>query len=87
MLLPNCTFYGKKKSTFIKNQELYNFNNVSNDKFKIFNKFLLTGDKFIPEFHLKQPRFTYSACTAFTKRPERIQQFKETGHIKPLCRK
>ena len=87
MLLPNCTFYGKKKSTFIKNQELYNFNYVSNDKFKIFNKFLLTGDKFIPEFHLKQPRFTYSACTAFTKRPERIQQFKETGHIKPLCRK
>ena len=87
MLLPNCTFYGKKKSNFIKNQELYNFNNVSNDKFKIFNKFLLTGDKFIPEFHLKQPRFTYSACTAFTKRPERIQQFKETGHIKPLCRK
>ena len=87
MLLPNCTFYGKKKSTFIKNQELYNFNYVSNDKFKIFNKFLLTGDKFIPEFHLKQPRFTYSACTAFTKRPERIQQFKETGHIKPLYRK
>ena len=87
MLLLNCTFYGKKNSTFIKNQELHNFNNVSNDKFKIFNKFLLTGDKFIPEFHLKQPRFTYSACTAFTKRPERIQQFKETGHIKPLCRK
>ena len=54
---------------------------------KIFNKFLLTGDKFIPEFHLKQPGFTYSACRAFTKRPERIQRFKETGHIKLLYRK
>ena len=28
MLLSNCTVYGKKKSTFIKNKELYNFNNI-----------------------------------------------------------
>ena len=26
------------------------------------NKFLLAGDKFMPEMHLKHPRFTYSAC-------------------------
>ena len=26
------------------------------------NKLLLTGDKFIPEMHLRQPGFTYSAC-------------------------
>ena len=29
---------------------------------EIVNKFLLVGDKFIPEMHLKQPGFTYSAC-------------------------
>ena len=46
---------------------------------KIFNKFLLAGDKFMPEMHLKQPGFTYSACLSFTKNKERIQKFKETG--------
>ena len=45
---------------------------------EIVNKFLLPGDKFLPETHLKQPRFTYSACGPFTKNKERIQQFKET---------
>ena len=42
-------------------------------------KFLLAGDKFMPEMHLKQPGFTYSACVSFTKNKERIQKFKETG--------
>ena len=28
----------------------------------IVNRFLLEGDKFIPEMHLRQPGFTYSAC-------------------------
>ena len=46
---------------------------------KIVNKFLLIGDKFMPEIHLKQPGFTYSACGTFTKNKERIQKFKETG--------
>ena len=46
---------------------------------EIVNKFLLAGDKFIPEMHLKQPRFTYSACGPFTKNKERIHKFKETG--------
>ena len=36
------------------------------------NKFLLTGDKFMPEIHLRQPGFTYSACGSFTKNKERI---------------
>ena len=45
----------------------------------IVNKFLLAGDKFIPEMHLRQPGFTYSACGPFTKNKERIQKFKETG--------
>ena len=28
----------------------------------VINKFLLAGDKFMPEMHLRQPRFVYSAC-------------------------
>ena len=33
---------------------------------EIINKFLLAGDKFMPEMHLKQPELTYSACGTFT---------------------
>ena len=46
---------------------------------EIVNKFLLAGDKFMPEMHLRQPGFTYSACGPFTKNKERIQRFKKTG--------
>ena len=46
---------------------------------EIKNKFLLAGNKLIPEMHLKQPGFTYSACGPFTKNKEQIQKFKETG--------
>ena len=46
---------------------------------EIVNKFLLAGNKFIPEMHLKQPGFTYSACRPFTKNKEIIQKFKERG--------
>ena len=45
---------------------------------EIVNTFSLAGDKFMPEMHLKQPGFTYSACEPFTKNKERIQKFKET---------
>ena len=44
---------------------------------EIFNKFLLAGDKFMPEMHLRQPQFVYSTCGPFTKNKERIQKFKE----------
>ena len=50
-----------------------------NDKI---NKFLLAGDKLIPELHLKQPQFIYSACGRFTKNKERLQKFKETRDTK-----
>ena len=43
------------------------------------NKFLLAGNKFMPEMHLKQLGFTYSACGPFTKNKQRIQKLKETG--------
>ena len=46
---------------------------------KVVNKFLLAGDEFMPEMHLKQQAFIYSACGPFTKNKERIQKFKETG--------
>ena len=46
---------------------------------EIVSKFLLAGDKCIPEMHLKQPGFTYIVCGPFTKNKERIQKFKETG--------
>ena len=46
---------------------------------EIVNRFLLAGDKFMPEMHLRQLGFTYSACGPFTKNKERIQKSKETG--------
>ena len=42
---------------------------------EIVNKFFLVGDKFMPEMHLKQPGFTYSACGPFTKNKERMEKF------------
>ena len=47
---------------------------------KTVNKFLLARNKFMPEMHLMQPRFTYSACRPFTKNKKQIKKFKETGH-------
>ena len=44
---------------------------------EIVNKFLLASDRFMPEMHLKQPGFTYSACGPFTKNKERIQKLKK----------
>ena len=52
---------------------------------EIVNTFLSSGDKFIPETHLRQPvalnkpGFTYSTCERFTKNQKRIQKSKETG--------
>ena len=45
---------------------------------KIINKFLLAGDKIMPEMHLRQPGFTYTASGPFTKNKEIIQKFKQT---------
>ena len=45
----------------------------------VINKFLLAGDKFMPEMHLRQPQFVYSACGPFTRHKERIKKFKQTG--------
>ena len=45
----------------------------------IINKFLLVGDKFMPEMHLRQPQFVYSACGPFTRHKERFKKFKQTA--------
>ena len=45
---------------------------------EVVNTFLLVGDKFIPEIHLKQPGFTYSTCGLFTKNKVRIGKFMQT---------
>ena len=50
------------------------------------NKFLLAGDKFMPEMHLRQPGFTYSACGPFTKHKERIKKFEQTGDTQYIYR-
>ena len=52
----------------------------------IINKFLLADDKFMPEMHLRQPRFVYSACGSFTRHKERIKKFKQTGDKRYIYR-
>ena len=34
----------------------------------------------MPEMHLNQPGFTYSACGPFTRNKQRIQKFMQTRH-------
>ena len=40
----------------------------------------------MPEMHLRQPRFTYSACGPFTKHRERINKFTNTGDTRFIYR-
>ena len=49
---------------------------------EIINSFLLAGDKFITEMHLRQPGFTYSASRPFAKNKERMKKIEETGDSK-----
>ena len=46
---------------------------------EVVNKFLLAGDKVMPELHLRQLGFTYSTWWPFAKYKKRMQTFKETG--------
>ena len=52
----------------------------------IINKFLLAGNKFMPEMHLRQPQFVYSACGPFTRHKQRIKKFKQTGDTRYIYR-
>ena len=58
---------------------LINMNNI-------INKFLLAGDKFMPEMHLRQPQFVCNACGPFTRHKERINELKRTGDARLLYR-
>ena len=42
---------------------------------EIVNLFLLAGDKFMSQMHIRQPGFMYSACGLFTKNREGIQKY------------
>ena len=47
---------------------------------EILNKFLLAGDKFMPEVDLRQPGFTYGASETFTKnKNKRMHNLKAAG--------
>ena len=50
------------------------------------DKFLSAGDKFMPEMHLRQPGFTCSACSPFTKHKERIKKFEQAGDTQYIYR-
>ena len=53
----------------------------------IINKFLLAGDKFMSEMHLKDPIVgTYRACGPFIKNKQRIQKFLETRDLRYIYR-
>ena len=52
----------------------------------IINKFLFAGDKFMPEIHLRQPQFVYSACGPFTRHKERIKKIKQRGGTRYIYR-
>ena len=47
---------------------------------EIVNNFLLAGDKFMPQMHLRQLGFIYSACGPFIKNKDRIEKFIQTGN-------
>ena len=47
---------------------------------EIVNKFLLVGDKFMPDMHLKQRGFTYSSWGPFNKNKESTEKFMQTGN-------
>ena len=53
---------------------------------KVVDRFLKIGDRFMPEMHLRQPGFTYSACGPSTKNKQRIRKFAGEGDTKYLYR-
>ena len=40
----------------------------------------------MPEMHLRQPQFVYSACGPFTCHKERIKKFEQTGDTRYIYR-
>ena len=48
---------------------------------KVGNTFLLAGEMLMPELHLRQPGFSFTACGPLTKRGEKIQKFRERSDL------
>ena len=63
----------------ILDNKIINMNNI-------INKFLLAGDKIMPEMNLREPEFVHSARGPFTRHKERIKKFKQTGHTRYIYR-
>ena len=59
---------------------------LSKTQNQIVNRLLLAGNKFMPEVHLRQPRFYYSDCGPFTRNKQRIQKIMETGDTNDIYR-
>ena len=56
-----------------------------NEKVK---KFLLAGDRFMPEMHLIQPGFTYTACGLFTtNKKKKHKDLKKQGFTTYLSKR
>ena len=71
ILLSNWAICGKELK--IKNSTiLIIFKMISLIWIKSLTNFQMTGDKFMPELHLKQPGFSYSAFTNYRERIQKI---------------
>ena len=80
VIVSNCAVCDKEKSSFIKNQQLYQ--TIVFIKFKMNKtviKFLLTEDKFMLKLNLTQLVFTYNACGPFIKYRYRIKKIREAN--------
>ena len=86
IILSNYVVCNSKKSRFIKEQEASGLLSGPNSPLRktneIINNFLLSGEKFMPKMHLREPRFTYSVCGHFAKNKAPMQKFKEAGDSK-----
>ena len=53
----------------------------------IINRFLLIGDKFMPEIHLWDPKVgKYSACGPFTRHKQRLNDFMNDGKLSHILK-
>ena len=66
---------------------LYKMNEENKKNKDIINKFLLVGDKFMPEMHLWDPKVKkYSACGPFTRYKQRINDFMNDGKLSHILK-
>ena len=64
---------------------LFKYKKINKENNDIINKFLLVGEKFMPEMHLWDSKVgKYSACGPFTKHQQRIDRFMKDGRLNHL---